>query len=63
MRDRDKKEIKEIGTKKSEEITMQEWEEYFVKLREKGRRKGRRKGRNTKEGEADGDGGNKNHSK
>jgi hypothetical protein len=59
MRDRDKKEIKEIGTKKSEEITMQEWEEYFVKLREKGRRKGR----NTKEGEADGDGGNKNHSK
>jgi hypothetical protein len=39
MRDRDKKEIKEIRTKKSEEITMQEWEEYFVKLREKGRRK------------------------
>jgi hypothetical protein len=59
MRERDKKEIQEIRTKKSEEITMQEWEEYFVKLREKGRRKGR----NTNEGEADGAGGNKNHSK
>jgi hypothetical protein len=39
MRERDTKEKKEIRTKKSEEITMQEWEEYFVKLREKGRRK------------------------
>jgi hypothetical protein len=38
----------------SEEITTQEWEEYFMK--------GGRTGRNTHEREADGAGGNRNHS-
>jgi hypothetical protein len=39
----------------SEEITTQEWEEWFMKLLE-----GR--GRNTNEGETDGARGNRNHS-
>jgi hypothetical protein len=43
----------------SEEITMQEWE---VLHQTAGREKGRRRGRNTQEGEADGAGGNINHS-
>jgi hypothetical protein len=75
-REREKKEIKEIRTKKevrkyinrerkkqesvNEKITLQEWEECFVKLLEE--RNGRRKGRNTNKEEANGAGGNRNHS-
>jgi hypothetical protein len=43
----------------SEEITIQEWEEYFMKLLE-GRKEEGEAG--TNEGEADGAGGNRNHS-
>jgi Fic family protein len=75
-REREEKEIKEIRTERevwkyinrerkkkepvSEKITIQEWEEYFMKLLEGRKEEG--KGGNTKEREADGDGGNRNHS-
>jgi hypothetical protein len=44
----------------SEKITIQEWEEYFMRLLE-GRKEEGKVG-TTKEREADGDGGNRNHS-